>query len=163
MALIVEDGSNVANANSYNTVAEIRTFASLRGLSLPVDDSDVEILAIKATDYLEGFRDKYRGSKTNVGQALQFPRIGVTVDGQLIDSDVIPQVLKDAHAMASIEANTTDLLPDAVQSVKKKKVDVIEIEYQDSTSSRSKGFAKVDIYLDPLLRSSSYPVRSNRA
>lgn len=162
MALIVEDGTNVANANSYNTVVEIRAFADLRGFTLPVDDVEVEKLAVKATDYLESFRSRYQGVKTYSTQDLQWPRTGVVIENDVIDGDEIPKDLKDAHCMATIETNSTDLLSNSKQAVKKKKVDVIEIEYQDGTSSSSKGSNKVDVYLEPLLRAGGMQLKSNR-
>lgn len=163
MALIVEDGSNVPNANSYNTVVEIRAFADLRGYTLPVDDLEVEKLAVKATDYLESFRKRYQGVKTHYTQSLQWPRTGVVIEDNFVDSDSIPPDLKNAHLMATVEANKTDLLANSKQAVKKKKVDVIEIEYQDGSSSLPKGFSKVDVYLESLLKTSGFPLKSGRA
>ena len=81
MTLIVEDGSIVENANSYVSVDDARTFASLRGVTLPASDAEVEVLLIKATDFIEAQRLRFQGSKVNQDQALQWPRTGVYVDG----------------------------------------------------------------------------------
>ncbi len=164
MALIVEDGSQVVNANSYNSVAEIRSYADARGYDLPVDDADVEILAIQATDYLESFRSRYQGNVVSSTQELQFPRTGVVLDGYYLESDIIPKLLKRAHAQATVEAYSSDLMPNDSQSVKKEKIDVIEIEYQDNTSSNSVNFEKVDALLYPLFQvNTGWPTRSSRA
>ena len=46
MALIIENGTNVAGANSYATLTEILAFAALRGVTLSAVDATLEILAI---------------------------------------------------------------------------------------------------------------------
>ena len=165
MALIVEDGTIVANANSYNTVAEIRAYAVARGSTLPVADEDVEVLAIQATDYLESFYKKYQGYRTDpANQVLQFPRTGVVLyDDYEVGSNEIPTLLKNAHAQATIEAYESDLMPNHTQGVKKEKVDVLEVEYLDG-SSDSVGLPKVDALIEPLFNpSATFSVRTRRA
>lgn len=164
MALIVEDGSIVAGANSYNSVAEIRSYASARGYALPTDDVDVEKLAVQATDYLETFRKRYQGSRTDpANQSLQFPRYGVVLDGYIyVDSNVIPGELKLAHCQATVEAYENDLLPNGSAKVKKEKVDVLEVEYQESSLSEV-SFPKVDALIEPLLKSGGWGINVRRA
>ena len=163
MALIIEDGSGVVGANSYNSVQEIRDYAAARGIMLPTEDTDVEVLAVQATDYLETFRSDYQGKKTEVTQDLQWPRTGVVIEDYDVPSNEIPKLLKHAHAQATGEAYSQDLLPNKAQVAKKEKVDVIEVEYQE-TSTSTVGFPKVDALLEPLLKSSSgWPVKVVRA
>lgn len=154
MALIVEDGTGVSDANSYNSITEIRTYADLRGLSLPTEDTEVEVLAIQAMDYLESYRGKYQGSKLSPTQPLQFPRTGVVIDGYEFEPSPLPVLLKQAHAQATAEAYETDLLPNPGQSVKKEKVDVIEVEYAEQLTS-AVGFTKVENLIAPLLSGSN--------
>lgn len=164
MALVVEDGSIVANANSYNSVAEIRDYATARGSSLPALDADIEKLAIQATDYLESLYKNYQGYRTSPAtQTLQWPRTGVVLYDDLeIGANEIPILLKRAHAQATIEAYSQDLLPNNTQGVKKEKVDVLEVEYQDG-SSDSVGLPKVDALLGPLFTpSAGFSIRTVR-
>lgn len=155
MALIVEDGTGKPDSNSYNDVTEIRAFADARGYELPEDDVDVEKLAIQATDYLESFRKLYQGKKTYpTVQALSFPRTGVVIDDEPLGDEAIPRELKASHAQATVEAYTTDLLANSSAFVKKEKVDVIEVEYAESSTGSSTGFTKVDLLLEPLLGTS---------
>ena len=44
MALIVEDGSIVAAADSYQTLADARLLAEKYGVELPFDDLEAEIV-----------------------------------------------------------------------------------------------------------------------
>lgn len=153
MALVVEDGSGLPNANSYNSVIEIRSYADARGYDLPTEDADVDLLAVQATDYVDSFRTDFQGKKTNPSvQALQWPRTGVEIDDEPVDPDSLPRELKNAHAQASIEAYTTDLMANGSAFVKKEKVDVIEVEYSEPVDGSSSSFTKIDSLLGPLLK-----------
>lgn len=136
MAIIVEDGSIVANANSYVDLTTVRDYATLRGVTLDADDAIVEAQIVTATDYLE--TKEYAGDQVDPGvQVLKWPRKNVTCDGYAIPSDSIPQQLKDAQCDLVIQQhNGVDLLPTLTdQAVKRERVDVIEVEYQDNSSS----------------------------
>lgn len=100
--IIIENGSNVANANSYVSVADARTYAANRGVALSIDDDEVAKLLIKATDYLESKACEYQGSPTNSDQALAWPRICVSLNGADVLSDSIPKKLKDAQIQTAM-------------------------------------------------------------
>lgn len=53
MALIVEDGTGVASANTYADLAAVRTYAALRGVILSADDAVLEPMVHKSMDYLD--------------------------------------------------------------------------------------------------------------
>lgn len=168
MALEVEDGSGKANSNSYNSVAELRAFATARGITLPVADAEVEALSTRAMDYLEAQRSRYQGRKTwprpdmapahPHAQVLQFPRVGVVLDCDYdLPGDVIPTLLKDAQAQALIEISRgfDPFAPSNGRVKKKTKVDVIETEYFSSTELGLSGepmvsLPAVDALLAPL-------------
>jgi protease II len=94
MALIVEDGSLVANANSYITLAEYKAWADARGLTYSADDTTVEQQILRAMDYLE--RIEYIGNKANENQPLQWPRTEALIDGYYADATEIPKEVKTA-------------------------------------------------------------------
>lgn len=154
MALTVEDGSGVTGANSYVTVDEIKAYALARGLDLPDTDPAIEVFAVQAFDYVESYRTRYQGMKSNVALPQQFPRTGVVVDGYYVTSIEIPIQLKNAQCQATSEAFGTDLMPNSSAGIKKEKVDVLEVEYQDAPGgvSASPSFPKVDSLLAPLLK-----------
>lgn len=111
MAIIVEDGSNVANANSFVTRAEAIAYALLRGITL-ANDATTDVLLIKAMDYLESKRTYYVGKFTYDFQLLSWPRSGVYIDGLAFPEDEIPQQLKNAQMQLAIYASKgIDLLP----------------------------------------------------
>jgi hypothetical protein len=155
MALTVEDGSGVTGANSYVTVDYIKAFCLARGLVLPTPDSAIEVFAVQAFDYVESYRTRYQGSKTDSAQRTQFPRTGVVIDGYYLPSGEIPAELKDAQCQATFEASETDLMPNSTSGIKKEKVDVLEVEYQDAPGgvAASPSFPKVDNLLSSLFNS----------
>lgn len=82
--LVVEDGTGLANASSYDTAANIRLFATARGITLAATDQTgddlVDQMIVKAMDYIEAKRDQFQGWRLNTTQALQFPRDGVLAE-----------------------------------------------------------------------------------
>ena len=52
MALIIEDGTVVAGANSFATDAELQAYAAVRQVSLPAAQAEREALLITAIDYI---------------------------------------------------------------------------------------------------------------
>lgn len=133
MTIVVETGAIVSNANSYVTVAETRAYATARGVSLSATDTDVEILLIKAMDYLESKRSFFQGSKVSALQALQWPRSGVVIDELDVLETTIPNELKQAQIRLAVEiSNGVDVMPTRSSAfVKKEKTDVIETEYSE--------------------------------
>ena len=109
MALVIEDGSIVAGATSYATLAELRSYASVRGATVPVADADCEVLMIKAMDYLAD--QKYVGERVSIDQVLDWPRYGAYVENFPISSTGIPRQLVQAQCALAIEAQANDLLP----------------------------------------------------
>lgn len=155
MALIIEDGTIVADANSYVTVDEVRAYASERGIStLPTEDTDVEPLVIKAMDQVESFRAKYKGQKRNTAQELQWPRYGVYIDGLSLSSGVIPDELKNGVCQYAIDAVSNDLRPNgAGREVIRKKVGPLETEYNPRGSGTVQTqFNKALDWLKPLFK-----------
>ncbi len=131
--IIVEDGTGVSGANSYNSEAELTTYATDRGLTLTGTPA---VLLIQSMDYIES--QSYKAQKTNSTQALQFPRTGLVLDGYTVSSTTIPNELKNgqlATAIAIDEGN--DPLSALEPGVKKEKVGDIEIEYQDGAASET--------------------------
>lgn len=160
MALIVEDGSIVIGANSYVSLAEIRAYCDMRGISLPTEDADVETMAVLAFDYIESFRSRYKGCTTTPNQRTSWPRSGVVLGDYAVPSNEIPWQLKEAQCQATGEALESDLMPNSTAAVKREKVDVLEVEYQDSVDSGVPlNFPKIDSKLEELMGSSGYRVR----
>jgi len=132
--IIVEDGSNVAGANSYVTVAQFTQFCSDRNITITNTYGDESQLLIQAMDYFE--QQPFKGIKNVETQALQFPRSDLWIDSYLEPSDQIPQLVKDAQitiAVSFMQGNSPLSTIDRV--AKREKVDVLEVEYMDNASA----------------------------
>ena len=143
MALIV-------GTNSYVDEAYITTYATDRGITLT---TDVSVLGIQAMDYLEA--QNFKGFKTDSSQPLQWPRTDVYIDGVLIDGSAVPSEVEVAQAVIAVSIDQ-GYNPNATYgpAVKREKVDVIEIEYQDGARSTAYSPA-INNALAPLIRSGS--------
>lgn len=129
--IIVEDGSIVANANSYISEAYLTTYASDRGITLT---QDTDSLIIQAMDYIESLN--FIGYKLTEDQPLQWPRGSAVIDGYAVDTDEIPKELQQGLAETCIAIDQGNGPLDAVErSTKKEKVGEIEVEYMDNSSS----------------------------
>ncbi len=89
-AIVVEDGTGLANANSYASEAMFVTYCSDRAITIP--NGDVRAALIRATQYIESaYRGRWAGSRTKYRglQSLSWPRYGAYVDdGSRIDYSV---------------------------------------------------------------------------
>lgn len=157
MTLNVEDGSLVTNADSYISLEAARTYAASRGVSLSSGDATAETQLRKAFDFVESYRDRFKGSKVSSSQMTQWPRVGVYIDNEYIDSVTIPNELKYAQVQiaAAIESGL-DVNPtsDGTSFVKREKVGPIETEYSEAVATSGVPIVRrAEALLAPLLKS----------
>lgn len=157
LELTVEDGSIVADANTYITLGEVRAYAEARAAVVSEDDAVLIPQVISAMDFLEAHRAEFQGSKVSKEQALQWPREDVTLDGFDVEETEIPKPLKDAQCQMVLEiAAGNDLQPNSTgREVIREKLDVLETQYQPSGTGAPPAprFTRVAALLQPLLRS----------
>lgn len=131
MALVLEDGSALPNSNTYVLEVTFTDWLASMGFTItrPADE-----LLLNAMTTIEA--QNYKGNKLTKEQALQWPRSGVVVDGFDVGEDEIPQELINAQMQCAYDIDQgNDPSAIGTQDVKKEKVDVIEVEYQDNSSS----------------------------
>lgn len=93
---IVETGAGLTNATSYVSVAEYKQYYENRGIDYTATaEATIQAKLNIATEYIDN-NYNFIGNISNDDQALSFPRVGLSKNGYAIDSDVIPQDLKDA-------------------------------------------------------------------
>lgn len=91
MAIVVEDGSGVTNANSYASIADLDSYAEYRlDLSGYTTAQKESALVIASADWVDGYHS-FRGDKLVSTQGLKFP---TDVDG--LPDDVVTAALKAA-------------------------------------------------------------------
>ena len=106
MALIVEDGSVVPNADSFQTLADARTTAANIGLTLPVDDTEAEVVLRQGYLNLLQRERSLQGSRISAVQTGIYPRSSVLNNCFPVDPDVIPNEVKLAQLYASDAINS---------------------------------------------------------
>lgn len=163
MALIVETGTGVVDANSYITVAEATAYHTLYGnTDWAGDDATLEqalIVSCLALDLLYG--PKYVSQRLTNTQPLLFPRYAFTDNtGQTHTSNVIPKRLKDAQAeLALLYIQGVDVFPEENQTtgITQESIKLGDIQTSTTYSKAPQkatfdGFRKIDITLYPLLK-----------
>ncbi|MCR5699658.1 MAG: hypothetical protein K6G52_08455 [Treponemataceae bacterium] len=114
--MIVENGTGLADANSYVSVEFADDYFSARGVS-EWDDLETEVkeqLLIKATDFVDNIYEWY-GKKEFEQQALRFPRVDICdYEGAKITG--IPTCLKQAVCDASLISKNGELFETAEQN-----------------------------------------------
>ena len=103
--LIIEDGTGVDDADSFVTIAQARTYATSYGLTLPVDDIELEVALRQGSSYLGLFDGSLSGSKTDALQPLVYPRVdSYLISGRVktpIPDSFIPTQIKHANIIAA--------------------------------------------------------------
>ena len=157
MALIVETGSIVTNANSYVSDTDYTTYATARNKTVGSTEALREAELLKAMDYLESYRSKFKGAKVTRDQPLQWPRYDVFIDGYQIDSNAIPSELKNAQMELAILANSTDLVPSgSVENIQSQSIGSLSVSYFSGGTWKTVQHKNVDQFLDELLNHSGY-------
>lgn len=155
MALIVEDGTGRADAESYASLAEADAYHEAMGsASWPAATApEREIALRKATAYVEaGYT--WRGVRTTSRQALSWPRGDVCVDGVAVPSDQVPVRLKRAVFELALKALTSDLMPDvAPEVVTAESVGPVSTSYGAARNGGLTRFSLVDAMLRDLVLS----------
>lgn len=136
MALIIEDGTIVSDANSYATIAEVRAYATARGVILPVADADVEVMLIKAGDFLNAI-DNFRGDAVEFTQSMNWPRNNVIIGLNVVGNDVVPTSIKKAQMQLVCHlADGVDINPITTGNfVIKEKIGPLETVYSDALNT----------------------------
>lgn len=118
MALIVEDGTGLATAEAYISVADATTYHTAYGnpASWTAATTTAKEIALRTgAQYLDAYYAlRWLGTRTNELQALDWPRIGgIDHDEFVIEDDDVPEEVRRANAIAALKHIDGDvLLPD---------------------------------------------------
>lgn len=169
MALIVETGAGLANADSYVSLSDASTIATSLGLSFAIagaDEALAEAALRRATVWMDAqFRNMLSGWRTKYRlQALEFPRTGMWDNGvipQLIAADEVPTEWKRACVVAAVreKASPGSLSPDVTTGLvaKREKVEgAVEVEYfgAPDVDAQRPIITMIDDILAPLINTS---------
>lgn len=93
MALIIEDGTGIEDADSFCSLEDARIIASNYGLAIDADDSLAEIQLRKGYLGLLISEKDLQGARTHSAQTGIFPRTGVYSNCAKVDSDKVPKAV----------------------------------------------------------------------
>ena len=132
MSIVVEDGTGLANAVTYVSVADADAYHSAFGNDAWTGtDAAKEIALRRAAQYIDA-RYSFRGLRKTSTQALEWPRVAYEPDGRL--EEWPPTRLVHACCEAALRALSDTLQADAsADSVTREKVGEIEVEYAQKT------------------------------
>jgi hypothetical protein len=160
--IVVENGTGIATANSYATLAEADTYYDERhNVTWQSSSTSARTVAlIKATDYID-YTYSFKGTPSGTTQALQWPRTRATdINLIVIDSDVIPVELKRAVFELALRSLSEDIDPDLTTSSQlqseTRKVDVISRSFSYTAGVQVKRFTQVQKLLRGLTSGSSF-------
>jgi len=163
MALIVEAGAGLANAESLISVTDADTYFTNIGNSAwgVLTTTQKEQSLRVATLYMGGaYRDKWAGTRTTVTQALDWPRYMVpirdtpTAFGSAIafyPANSVPLLVGYACAELAVRGSAADLAPDLSRGIKSETIGPLTVEY-DLGSAQFTRFRYVDLILRPFLK-----------
>lgn len=160
MPLIIEYGTGVEDANSYIDLADARELASMRGISLAVDDAELSEQLVTAADRITSYEEQFTGQRTTGVQGLSYPRVNSFRYCQPYPSDSIPKELKLAQVTLAdyINSGFDVWAQPAVEGITREKVGPIETEYAEvvATNVDNPYFAQIESILKPLFAPASY-------
>lgn len=157
--LIVEDGTGLADADSYCSREFADAFLAARGLTLwagMLEDERDQALRRATEHMLRVYRRRWLGYRATTTQALDWPRVDVPMaDAAVVDGVVpeypegtVPAVVQQACAALAFKAAFGDLAPDdGGQRVKRETIGPITTEYEFVV----KKLPAIDGLLAPLL------------
>lgn len=156
--IIVEDGSIVANANSFCTEAELESYAEGLGVTIT---GEIEPMLRKAAEFIGSHEANLKGARVDREQSLAFPRSGLYIDGWSWTSEEIPRQVILCQMALALDINAgVDLYNKSVNPnlvAKRKRVEgAVEIEYADASVSAQKlsRSSRSDALLNSLLERS---------
>ena len=166
MSLVVEDGSGVTGANSYNTLVEADAYFANRNNTVwaALDPTTQKTpYLIQAVDFMQQmYRTRWRGWRHVGSQALDWPRLWVKQDDSAngygpfpnyYSPTVIPAEIKQAQLELALRASSAQLAPDIGRITTLEKVGGLTVEY-DRSMPASTTFRAVETLLTPFFTAS---------
>jgi len=146
VALVVEDGSGLPNAEAYISAADADAYFAARNNStwaaIP-DQATKEAYLRQGCEWMEA-RYRWQGVRataltcgsfwepatSTTPQALSWPRKRVIIDGVLLPYTAVPLAIIRANAELALRASTGELAPDETAQIVRETIGPITTEYQ---------------------------------
>lgn len=132
MSLVAEDGTGKSDANSFISLTDADAYhADRRNADTwdALEDEQKQAFLIEATTWINSL-EFINGVPASSTQALFFPAAGAyDRNGFLLDSDAVPQQIKDATAELAYRIRETEVEADQERQVNRERVGALEVEY----------------------------------
>jgi len=163
VALVVETGAGLADAESYASVAACTAYHAARGnaaWAALASDTVREQALRRATGYMvQAYRSRWAGHRIYIAQALDWPRYEVPRRDLPGDayfayyaSDAVPTEVVHACCELALRAASGDLMADEDQRISAVSAGSVSVTFQQGSSPR-KRYPAIDGLLAPLLKS----------
>lgn len=166
MALILEDGTGLSNAESFASVAEATAYFAGRGKADAWDAVDDKEAALRnASDYIQfTYAGRWAGKRLTSAQALDWPRSGVYDEDSraYVSESIVPRRVKNACIELALKSASGELVSDLGRETLSETVDVISVTYAQG-APRQTQYAAVDAWLKPLLSSGDSTLKIYRS
>lgn len=136
MALIIEDGTCKADAESYATTADLVSYAGKYGVTVPATEAEQEALLRRAAVSMNAM--KWKGSRANASQALAWPRRDIVIEGEIRSKTMIPREIQYGQMALAAEIHNDDVNPPQAQKgavIRERVEGAVEREYATITNS----------------------------
>lgn len=136
---LVETGAGLAGATSYVTTTEATDYYAVdpeAAAAFGALGADAQEKRLAWASRVLDQKTRWKGEKAVAASGLRWPRTCVyDRDGIAIEDDVVPPQVKEAVLELAKYLATNDVTTEQDQeAVKRAKVDVLEIEYQEGTT-----------------------------
>lgn len=171
MALIVENGTGLADADSYISLPDARAYALKYGYTLPVDDIEAEVALRKAASYVGLFESSFSGKRLNDAQSLSWSRDRAYKcygnEQILIPSSSVPIEIKNAQVIAAdtfgkaVDVRAND---DGSSIASEEVVGAVKVSYFDNgkTGTSIEITAAIDAMSSLLCNNNGLTIRTHR-
>lgn len=153
MALVVEDGSGLANAEAYASVAQLRAYAGARGVDVTARTDEACEVALRLASTWIDTRWRFKAARLRPVQSLEFPRNGLVDWSGYVVVGVPPRVVDATCELALRAVAGTELAPDQSRAdfVRSETVGPISTTYADGAPS-GPVFTLAERMLQPFIR-----------
>lgn len=164
MAIIVEDGTGLVDAQSYVSVSDADAYHAARGNTAWVDGgADVkEAALVRATDYIDGDNGpRWPGIRATAAQALDWPRLEAYDRDGYLQEGLPEAVIRATCEAAFVEFQSAGALTEELErggAVIREKVGPIETEYSPNAPAATV-YPAIRKALSRLLRSGGLKVQ----
>lgn len=162
MAIIVEDGTIVTNANSFVTRDEYIAYAASLGVTIAADEA-ADVQLVKAGEFIAGKESQLKGDLTDRDQPMPYPRYNLTLENFHWSSNEIPRQAILCQMQLALDINAGIDLYNLPQSdgtaVKRERVEgAVEVEYAVGDSMKVSRNSQSRALLSTLMTNSGLSV-----